>query len=336
MARFRERFGLEDLGVGMGLRVPHYRHVLDRLPRVDFFEIISENFMVPGGRPRHHLRRFLAQYRVVQHGVSLGIGGPDPIDRDYLARLKILVHETKTPWVSDHFCWTGAGGAHVHDLLPLPYTRETIARLVDRARRVQDTLEVPFLLENTSSYLTYRSSALSEWEFIGEIADRADIGLLFDVNNVWVSAYNHRFDPVTFVRSVPHERIVQIHLASHTNLGTHIIDTHCGPVLEPVLDLYRLTIEQSGSVSTCIEWDEDIPPFPRLAEEVERARAERARALAARARGNTSVDEAAIRAALEATRLSSGAGSRGWQQGGPRETAASFVQRTVAGGEAGQ
>src|SRR5262245_61895249 len=262
----------QDLGVGVGLRVPHYAAILEQRPAVDFFEIISENFMVGGGKPLYHLERVLEHYRVVQHGVSLGIAGPAELDRDYLSRLKQLVRRTKTPWVSDHFCWSGAGSAHLHDLLPIPYTAEAVARVVERARQVQDFLEVPFALENTSSYLTYRSSTLSEWEFISEVAERADIGLLFDVNNVYVSAYNHGFDPYEFVRNVPHERIVQIHLAGHTHLGKYIIDTHRGHVIDPVWDLYRETIELSGPISTLIEWDDEIPELEVLLAEAERAR----------------------------------------------------------------
>jgi uncharacterized protein (UPF0276 family) len=275
----RARLGLPDLGVGVGLRVPHYRHVLSEQPQVDFFEIVSENFMVEGGKPRYHLARVLESYRVVQHGVALGIAGPDPLDRAYLTRLKQLLSEVKAPWVSDHFCWSSAGGAHLHDLLPIPYTKQAIDRVVERARQVQDFLEVRFALENTSSYLTFASSTMSEWEFISEIAERADIGLLFDVNNVYVSAYNHGFDPYEFVANVPHERIVQIHLAGHTHLGTHIIDTHRGQVTGPVWDLYRRTIELTGPVSTIIEWDEEIPSFDVLSAEADRARAVRDAAL---------------------------------------------------------
>jgi len=210
--------------------------------------------------------------------VSLGIAGPEPLDREYLQHLKRLLAEVKSPWVSDHFCWSGAGGAHLHDLLPIPYTKQAVDRVVERARQVQDFLEVRFALENTSSYLTFESSTLSEWEFIGEIAERADIGLLFDVNNVYVSAYNHGFDPYEFVQNVPHERIVQIHLAGHTNFGTHIIDTHRGAVIDPVWELYRRTIELTGPVSTLIEWDEEIPAFDLLLAEADKARAIRARA----------------------------------------------------------
>jgi len=276
----RSRLGLPDLGVGVGLRVPHYKHILSERPAVDFFEIISENFMVEGGKPRYHLARVLESYRAVQHGVSLGIAGPEPLDREYLKRLKRLLVEVKSPWLSDHFCWSGAGGAHLHDLLPIPYTKQAVDRVVERARQVQDFLEVRFALENTSSYLTFESSTLSEWEFIGEIAERADIGLLFDVNNVYVSAYNHGFDPYEFVQNVPHGRIVQIHLAGHTNFGTHIIDTHRGAVIDPVWDLYRRTIELTGPVSTLIEWDEEIPTFDVLLAEAAKARAIRARASA--------------------------------------------------------
>ena len=258
------RLGVPDLGVGVGLRVPHYRALLDRRPEVDFFEVISENFMLAGGKPLFHLNAFLETYRIVQHGVSLSIGGPAEPDREYLTALKRLVKLTQTPWVSDHFCWCGVPQANLHDLLPLPYTEEAVRRVSERARRVQDFLEVPFALENTSSYLTYTTSTMTEWEFVSEICERANIGLMFDVNNVYVSAYNHGFDPYEFVRKIPHERIVQIHLAGHTNLGKYIIDTHDGHVIDPVWDLYRETIELTGAVSTLIEWDDNIPELEVL------------------------------------------------------------------------
>jgi uncharacterized protein (UPF0276 family) len=305
---------LPDLGVGVGLRVPHYRHVLSERPEVDFFEVISENFMVEGGKPRYHLARVLESYRLVQHGVSLGIAGPDPLDREYLKRLKRVLAEVKSPWVSDHFCWSGAGGAHLHDLLPIPYTKQAVTRVVERARQVQDFLEVRFALENTSSYLTFESSTLSEWEFIEEIAERADIGLLLDVNNVYVSAYNHGFDPYQFVEHVPHERIVQIHLAGHTNLGAYIIDTHRGEVSDPVWDLYRRTIELTGPVSTLIEWDDEIPAFDVLMAEAARARAVRDDVLSGKQRTQ------GPRGIPAQAQPSSAA--HGWRQGGPRETAA--------------
>jgi hypothetical protein len=308
-----------DLGVGVGLRVPHYAAVLRDLPHVDFFEVISENFMVGGGKPHYHLARVLEHYRVVQHGVSLGIAGPEEPDREYLLRLKQLIQVTKSPWVSDHFCWCGAGGAHLHDLLPIPYTREAVTRTAERARMIQDFLEVPFALENTSSYLTYRSSTLSEWELIAEVAERADIGLLLDVNNVYVSAYNHGFDAQTFIRQLPHQRVFQVHLAGHTNLGKYIIDTHRGAVIDEVLDLYRQTIALTGPVSTLIEWDDEIPELPLLLAEAERARAVRNEGLALRA-GHPLATEVPRRpaAAPPATPVA-------WQQGGPRESASAEV-----------
>lgn len=305
-----------ELGVGVGLRVPHYAAILAERPPVDFFEIISENFMVGGGKPLYHLDRVLEHYRVVQHGVSLGIAGPEEPDRAYLSQLKQLVRRTKTPWVSDHFCWCGAGGAHLHDLLPIPYTQAAVRRTAERARMIQDFLEVPFALENTSSYLTYRSSTLSEWEFIAEVAERADIGLLFDVNNVYVSAFNHGFDAQAFVRSVPHRRILQIHLAGHTNLGKYIIDTHRGSVSEDVLELYRQTIALAGPISTLIEWDDEIPELAVLLAEAERARAARDEGLARRGGGSQPSTAKATPAAPQ------GQEATVWQQGGPRESAA--------------
>lgn len=312
------RLGLPDLGIGVGLRVPHYRHILDTRPHVDFFEVISENFMVAGGKPRYHLSAIRETYSVVQHGVSLGIGGPNAPDDAYLRALAELVRETGTPWVSDHLCWSGAAGANLHDLLPLPYTDEVVELVSERAKRVQDLLGVRLLLENTSSYMTYASSTMPEWEFVSRIAEAADIGLLFDVNNVYVSAYNHGFDPYEFVRNVPHERIVQIHLAGHDNLGKYIIDTHAGHVIDPVWDLYRETIELTGAVSTLIEWDDRIPEFSVLAAEADRARAVRDRAIETREAGRGGAH--ATHGPPCVSPPSPGA-HRGWAQGGPREHA---------------
>ena len=317
------RLGVPDLGVGVGLRVPHYRRVLAERPEVDFFEIISENFMVEGGKPVYHLESVLETYRVVQHGVSMSIGGPEPPDRRYLESLKKLVRKVKTPWLSDHLCWCGAGGVNLHDLLPLPYTDQAVRLVAERARMVQDFLEVRFALENTSSYLYYTSSSMPEWEFVAEIAERADIGLMFDVNNVYVSAYNHGFDPYEFVRSVPHERIVQIHLAGHTNLGKYIVDTHSGHVIDPVWDLYRETIELTGAVSTLIEWDDEIPELSVLLEEAERARAVRSAALETRARRSQGGASPAPARPPPLAGPGPAEDSRMWAQGGPREIAAS-------------
>jgi uncharacterized protein len=309
------RLGLPDLGIGVGLRVPHYRHILEQRPRMDFFEIISENFMVEGGKPIHHLERVMEHYPLIQHGVSLGIGGPDALDREYLARLKQLVRKVKPAWLSDHFCFCGAGGAILHDLLPLPYTWEVVERVAERARQVQDYLEVPFALENTSSYMAYTSSQMSEWQFISEVAERADIGLMFDVNNVYVSAYNHGFDAREFVASVPHERIVQIHLAGHTHLGKVIIDTHRGHVIDGVWELYRATLAHTGPVSTLIEWDDEIPEWSVLAAEADKARRIRDEVTGV---GRVLADVPTTEPQGESRAASAGSSSHG----GPRELAA--------------
>ncbi len=286
----RMRLGLPDLGVGVGLRIPHYPAIFGeddaRAPEsvgIDWFEIISENFMVGGGRPMHNLERALERFRLVQHGVSLSIGTTEPLDWEYLKKLKALVQRTKSPWVSDHLCWTGAHGKNLHDLLPLPYTEAAVKHVAERARAVQDFLGVRLLLENVSSYLTYTSSEMTEWQFLSAIAEEADIGLLLDVNNIYVSSYNHSFDPRAFVEGVPHRRIAQIHLAGHTNFGAYIIDTHSAHVIDPVWDLYRRTIELTGPVSTLVEWDDDIPPFATLVAEADKARAIRDEVARARA-----------------------------------------------------
>ncbi len=322
-----QRLGLPDLGVGVGLRVPNYRYILENQPEVDFFEIISENFMVEGGKPVYHLDRVLENYRVVQHGVSMGIGGPEPPDKKYLARLKELHQKVKGPWLSDHFCWTGVPGTQLHDLLPLPATKEAARIVSDRARMVQDFLGVRFSLENASSYMAFTSTEMPEWEFVSEVLEKADIGLMFDVNNIYVAAYNHGFDPYEYVNNVPQDRIVQIHVAGHTNLGTHIVDTHTGHVIPPVWDLYRYTIECAGPVSTIIEWDTDIPEFPKLMQVAAQARAVRDEAVRARdhrvARGKDAKppekrggipDHPPPDLHRQPHRL--------WEQGGPREFAA--------------
>jgi uncharacterized protein (UPF0276 family) len=278
------RLGLPDLGVGVGLRIPHYGEIFDEPgPKPDWFEIISENFMVAGGPPLHNLGRALDRFRVVQHGVSLSIGSTDPLDREYLAKLKALLRRTGSPWVSDHFCWTGARGVNLHDLLPLPYTEATVRYVAERARAVQDMLGVRLALENTSSYMTYASSEMTEWEFVSAVAEEADCGLLLDVNNVYVSSYNHGFDPAVFVDGVPHRRVVQIHLAGHTNKGAYILDTHDDHVIDPVWDLYRRALGRCGPVSTLIEWDDNFPPFSVLMAEADKARAIRDEVCGARA-----------------------------------------------------
>jgi uncharacterized protein (UPF0276 family) len=277
------RLGLPDLGVGVGLRVPHYRTILADKPRIDFFEIISENFMVSGGSPLYHLERVLERYRVVQHGVSMSIGGPEAPSREYLTRLKALAKRVQTPWLSDHFCWCGAAGKNLHDLLPLPYTDAAVRHVAERARAIQDYIEVPLALENVSSYLTFGASSMPEWEFLSRVAEEADCAILLDVNNVYVSAYNHGFDAAAYIDAVPRERVVQMHLAGHTNKGTHIIDTHDDHVIDAVWALYRRACARTGPVSVLIEWDDAIPPFETLVAEAAKARAIRDEVHGARA-----------------------------------------------------
>lgn len=278
---YRERHGIPDLGVGVGFRVPHYARVLDERPPMDWFEVISENFMVAGGRPLENLARLADGYRVVPHGVSLALGSADPLDEAYLAKLAALAARLDPPWLSDHLCWGRAPGLHLHDLLPLPYTREALAHVVERVKRVQGTLERPFALENVSSYMTYRASTMPEWDFVAEIAERADCGILLDCNNVYVSARNHGFDPVTYIDAMPAGRVVQIHLAGHTDKGRYVLDTHSDHVRDEVWSLYRRAIARAGAVSTLVEWDDDIPAWDVLSAEAEKARALRAEVLGA-------------------------------------------------------
>lgn len=266
------RLGHPHLGFGIGLRSVHYDYILREEPPVDWFEIISENYMDSQGQPRYVLEQIAERYPIVMHGVSLSIGSTDPLNFDYLKRLRRLADAVNAGWISDHVCWTGVAGRNTHDLLPLPYNEETLQHVVQRIRTVQDFLERPLVLENPSSYVTFADSTMDEWEFVTRLAEEADCGLLLDVNNVYVSSVNHDFDPEEYVRSVPLERVVQFHLAGHTNCGTHCIDTHDGHVIDPVWELYRLTHELTGGVSTLLEWDARIPPFPVVHEEVLKAK----------------------------------------------------------------
>jgi uncharacterized protein (UPF0276 family) len=267
------RLGLPDLGFGIGLRTTHFPHVLTQWPSVDWFEIISENFMDSGGRPRHVLNRIAERYPIVMHGVGLSIGSTDPLNFDYLGRLRGLAREVNARWVSDHLCWTGVAGRNTHDLLPVPLSEETLAHVADRVRVVQEFLERPLVLENPSSYVGFAASTMPEWEFLSRLTAETGCGLLLDVNNVYVSAVNHDFDPTEYVRNVPPDRVVQFHLAGHTHCGTHIVDTHDGPVVDPVWDLYRLAHTRTGGASTLLEWDAKIPSFPEVHAEVLKARA---------------------------------------------------------------
>lgn len=266
------RLGLPHLGFGLGLRAPHYAAILADRPPVDWFEVISENYLDTQGRPRHVLRQIAERYAVVMHGVSLSIGSTDPLDFEYLRKLKTLAAETNARWVSDHLCWTGVAGRNTHDLLPIPFTETTLRHVAERVRIVQDFLERPLVLENPSSYITFAASTLSECEFLARLAEETGCGLLLDVNNVYVSAYNHGFDATEYLRALPLDRVVQFHLAGHTNLGTHCIDTHDGPVIDAVWRLYREAVSLSGGAATLIEWDAAIPPLAVLQAEAERAR----------------------------------------------------------------
>jgi uncharacterized protein len=262
-----------DLGVGVGLRGPHLRDILDRTPPVGWFEIIAENYLGDGGRPLHMLDRVMASYPVVQHGVSLYLGSAQGLDREHLRRLKALVRRTGTPWMSDHLCWGSVDGMTSHDLLPLPYTPEVARRAADAIRMVQDTLEIPFAVENVSSYAEYRASTMTEWEFVTEVAERADCGILLDVNNIYVSSVNHGFDPLAYLDGVPHGRVAQIHLAGHARHDRFIIDTHDHPVADPVWDLYARAIERCGPTPTLLEWDARLPSLDELLAEAAKASA---------------------------------------------------------------
>jgi uncharacterized protein len=243
------RLGLPHLGLGVGLRSVHFPYLLQHQPAVDWFEIIS-----------------------VMHGVSLSIGSTDPLNFEYLKKLKRLASEIDAVWISDHVCWTGVAGINAHDLLPIPFTEESLQHVVARIRTVQDLLERPLVLENPSSYVTFAASTMPEWEFISRMAAETGCGLLLDVNNVYVSSVNHEFDAVEYLQQLPHERIVQFHLAGHTNCGTHLIDTHDGHVIDPVWELYRLAHQLTGGASTLLEWDARIPDFPVLHAEVLKSR----------------------------------------------------------------
>lgn len=267
-----KRLGLPNLGLGVGLRSVHFSHILEHWPAVDWFEVISENFMDSQGRPRRIVEQIAERYPVVMHGVSLSIGSTDPLNMEYLRRLKGLAEAIQPHWVSDHICWTGVAARNTHDLLPIPFTEETLRHVSARVRVVQDFLERPLILENPSSYVEFQGSTMGEAEFVTRLAETTGCGLLLDVNNVYVSSFNHDLVPAEFIQSVPHDRIVQFHLAGHTNYTTHLIDTHDGQVIDPVWELYHLAHHLTGGVSTLLEWDADIPPFPVLHEEVLKAK----------------------------------------------------------------
>jgi len=261
-----------DLGFGLGLRPGHYEDLLRTRPRVDWLEVLTENYLVPGGKPLYYLDRLRRDYPLVMHGVSLSIGSTDSLNLEYLAQLKSLAARVEPMWISDHLCWTGVAGRNLHDLMPLPYTEEAVSHVAARVARVQDFLGQQILLENVSSYVNYRASDMQEWEFLAEIARRADCLILLDVNNIYVSSYNHDFDPLTYLESIPAECVRQIHLAGHENCGDYIIDTHDAAIVDPVWDLYAKAVRRFGSVPTMIERDDRIPPLAELVAELDQAR----------------------------------------------------------------
>jgi uncharacterized protein (UPF0276 family) len=270
-------------GFGLGLRPEHYEDVLRERARVDWFEILTENFLVAGGRPLHNLERVRAQYPLVMHGVSLSIGATTPLDKRYLRQVRDLANRIEAGWISDHLCWTGVDGKNLHDLMPLPYTAEAIRHVAGRVRQVQDFLGRRILLENVSSYLSFRDSDMTEWEFVSAVADEADCELLLDVNNIYVSSVNHKFDPVAYLRGIDPSRVRQIHLAGHLNCGSHLIDTHDSPVTPAVWKLYSLAVQRFGTVPTMIERDASIPALSELVDELDTARGISAAALSASA-----------------------------------------------------
>lgn len=255
------RLGLPQLGLGLGLRSQHFSHILENNPEVDWFEVISENFMDSYGRPRQILKQIAERYPVVMHGVSLSIGSTDPLNMEYLKSLKELANEVQPAWVSDHLCWTGVLTTNSHDLLPLPLNEESLKHVCERINRVQDYLERPLIIENPSTYAAFKNSTIPEWEFLKLMTEKTDCGLLLDVNNVYVSSFNNEFDPVEYIENIPHDKVVQMHLAGHQNCGDYIIDTHDREVTKAVWELFQLTYQKVSDAAILLEWDGNIPAF---------------------------------------------------------------------------
>ncbi|MGB5261616.1 MAG: DUF692 domain-containing protein [Gammaproteobacteria bacterium] len=260
------------IGFGLGLRIPHFEHVLKHKPSIDWFEVLAENFMVAGGKPKHYLHRIREYYPMVMHGVSMSIGSTDPLDMNYLKKLKVLANELQPEWISDHLCFTSYGAVNSHDLLPLPYNAEALRHVVERVGQVQDFLGRRILLENVSSYLTYTTSEMAEWEFLADIATTADCDILLDINNIYVSARNHGFSAHQYLQGIPASHVRQFHLAGHTDCGDYLIDTHDHAVVDPVWKLYVEALKLFGPVSTMIERDDNIPAFEELQDELDIAR----------------------------------------------------------------
>lgn len=260
------------LGFGMGLRTEHYQDILDGTPPIDWFEIISENYLIPGGRPLQILDQIAERYPLVMHGVAMSIASTQPLDMDYLAQLKTLAKRVKPNWISDHLCWTGVHGVNLHDLLPFPYTKEALNHIVSRVNKVQDYLDAPLALENVSTYVSFDQSEMTEWDFIAELTKRTGCWLLLDVNNVFVSAFNHEFDAMDFINGIPEDRVIQFHMAGHSDHETYIVDTHDAPIRDEVWDLYRACLKRFGHVSTIVERDDNIPPLSEMLPELKKIR----------------------------------------------------------------
>lgn len=264
-------------GVGVGLRAPHYQHILNEKPDVPWFEVLTDNYMGAGGSPRNYLQRVCELYPITFHGVGLSLGSVDPLDKSYLSKLKALVQAFKPAWVSEHLCWSHFNGRHSNDLLPLPYTDESVNNIASKILSVQEVLGQRILLENVSSYLTVADSKMSEWAFYIEVVKQADCDMLLDINNIFVSGFNHQFSALQYIDAIPKSRVREIHLAGFEDMTTHYLDTHGAPVHEAVWQLYEVALQTFGDIPTLIEWDSNIPDWPSLYSEKLKADAIRAR-----------------------------------------------------------
>lgn len=266
--------------MGLGLRTEHYDYIFNHKPKIDWFEILTENYLYEGGNPMYYLDKIREDYPLVMHGVSLSIGSTDPLNYDYLNQVLKLAQRVEPQWISDHLCWTGVHQQNIHDLLPIAYTEKNIAHICERIARVQDFYQRQLVLENVSSYISYKDSEMSEWEFLTELAKRADCLILLDLNNIYVSGFNHGFDPEIYLNSIPVGRVQQFHLAGHLNCEEYIIDTHDHPVIDEVWELFQKAVYRFGDIATMIERDADIPPFETLQKELNHAQRIKDRALA--------------------------------------------------------